>query len=81
MENTITVRIKAEVFSIEKYKAYPCYLERALIEAGYKDVLVFAVGRTKIGGVRYVTSEPFGSSILDKAFTEGRDLIVTLKRQ
>lgn len=79
--DSITVTIPAQKeYDTKKYLGYPCYLEEALLAAGYKDVLTFGVGRTKIGEVRYVTKEPFGGGILKRAFAAGESVTVTLIR-
>ncbi len=65
-------------FDKARYVNIPCYLEEALEEAGYKEVTVYALGRTRINGKYYRPKRDFNTQVLADAFAAGKSVTVTL---
>lgn len=79
--NKIEVTIPAQSYEAWKYSQQPCYLEQALMDAGFNDVSVGAVGRTRIGNERYIArinGATFCARTLKEAIETGEPVTVTL---
>lgn len=80
----IKVTIPPRQFSWEKYTSengQTCYLEDALIEAGYKNVSVGGCGLTKIDGINYIPTERFTCEVVREAFSKNQSITVTLMQK
>ena len=74
----IKVTIPVQEYDEEKYIGTPCYLEQALMDAGYKNVYVGAIGRTRIDGKHYKPVTPFSCGILRDSFERNEPVNVVL---
>lgn len=82
MENTITVTIPCQEFNLAKYlKRKDCYLHNALIALGFENVSVGNFGITIIENIVYIPLELFHWGTVEKAFTKGKNITVTLIKQ
>lgn len=82
-DSTITVTIPYEEFFSEfKYiDRKNCYLASALKNAGYKDVTVHGWGSTIIDGEHYHPTKNFDMGVVQEAFNNKQDLVVTLVKE
>ena len=80
--SNITVTIPNQTYNLKVYMGSPhsCYLEQALVKAGYKDVVVSGWGCSKINGVSYKPVNAFDGDIVERAFDAGEDIIVELRK-
>lgn len=80
----IVVLVLAEEYTDEGYCSHPCYLEKALLRAGYdinEDSYVSGFGSTLLKGSWYEPKERFDANILKEAFFNDQDITVTLIKE